>query len=88
MKTDRSFLGMIVTFGRMVKFGHTVFALPFALAATAIAARGHGITVAQVVAILVAMAGARTAAMGFNRIADRAIDAKNPRTAGRELPDW
>jgi 4-hydroxybenzoate polyprenyltransferase len=86
MKTDRSFLGMIVTFGRMVKFSHTVFALPFALAATAIAARGHGITVAQVVAILVAMAGARTAAMGFNRIADRAIDAKNPRTAGREIP--
>jgi len=86
METDRSFLGAIVTFGRMVKFSHTVFALPFALAATAIAARGHGITFAQVAAILVAMAGARTAAMGFNRIADRAIDGKNPRTAGREIP--
>jgi 4-hydroxybenzoate polyprenyltransferase len=70
----------------MVKFSHTVFALPFALAATAMAARGHGITTAQIVAIIVAMVGARTAAMGFNRIADRRIDAKNPRTAGREIP--
>lgn len=70
----------------MVKFSHTVFALPFALASAAIAAHGHGITVAQVLAILVAMAGARTAAMGFNRIVDRKIDAKNPRTRGREIP--
>jgi 4-hydroxybenzoate polyprenyltransferase len=76
----------LITFGRMVKFSHTVFALPFALAAAAIAAHGHGITAAQVVAILVAMAGARTAAMGFNRIVDRNVDAKNPRTAGREIP--
>jgi 4-hydroxybenzoate polyprenyltransferase len=73
-------------FGRMVKFSHTVFALPFALAAAALAARGHGITLAQIVAILVAMAGARTAAMGFNRIVDRRLDAKNPRTAEREIP--
>ena len=70
----------------MVKFSHTLFALPFALSATALAAKGHGITVAQVAAIVVAMAGARTAAMGFNRIVDRRIDAKNPRTANRELP--
>jgi len=76
----------VAVFGRMVKFSHTVFALPFALAATALAAKGHGITVAQVVAIIVAMAGARTAAMGFNRIVDRRIDARNPRTANRELP--
>jgi 4-hydroxybenzoate polyprenyltransferase len=76
----------VVTFGRMIKFSHIVFALPFALAAAAIAARGHGITVARLVAIVVAMVGARTAAMGFNRIADRHIDARNPRTAGRELP--
>jgi 4-hydroxybenzoate polyprenyltransferase len=70
----------------MVKFSHAVFALPFALASAALAAHGHGITVGQVVAILLAMAGARTAAMGFNRIVDRRIDAKNPRTAGREIP--
>ena len=70
----------------MIKFEHTLFALPFALAAAAIAARGHGLSVARVAGIVVAMAGARTAAMGFNRIVDRHIDAKNPRTAGRELP--
>jgi len=70
----------------MVKLSHTVFALPFALASAAIAARGHSITTGQIVAILVAMAGARTAAMGFNRIVDRNLDAKNPRTAGREIP--
>jgi 4-hydroxybenzoate polyprenyltransferase len=79
-------LAAVVTFGRMVKFSHTVFALPFALASAAIAARGHGITIGRVVAIVLAMVGARTAAMGFNRIVDRRFDARNPRTAGRELP--
>jgi 4-hydroxybenzoate polyprenyltransferase len=76
----------VVTFGRMIKFEHTIFALPFALSAAAIAARGHGLSVPRLVGIVVAMAAARTAAMGFNRIADRHIDAKNPRTARRELP--
>ena len=76
----------IITFGRMVKFSHTVFALPFALAAATLAAHGHGVTVAQIAAIVLAMVGARTTAMGFNRIVDRRIDAANPRTAGRELP--
>jgi 4-hydroxybenzoate polyprenyltransferase len=79
-------LGRVATFGRMVKFEHTLFALPFALAAAAIAARAHGITAARVAGIVVAMAAARTAAMGFNRIVDRHIDARNPRTAGREIP--
>ncbi len=79
-------LGRVVVFGRMVKFEHTLFALPFALAAAAIAARAHGITAARVAGIVVAMAGARTAAMGFNRIVDRNIDARNPRTARREIP--
>jgi len=86
MIARKSLVATVATFGQMVKFSHTVFALPFALASTAIAARGHGITAAQIVAILVAMVGARTAAMGFNRIVDRGIDAKNPRTAGREIP--
>ena len=76
----------IITLGRMVKFSHTVFALPFALAAVTLAAHGHGVTVAQIAAIVLAMVGARTTAMGFNRIVDRRIDAANPRTAGRELP--
>jgi 4-hydroxybenzoate polyprenyltransferase len=70
----------------MIKFSHTVFALPFALASAAIAARGHGITAGRIAAIVLAMVGARTAAMGFNRIVDRRYDARNPRTAGRELP--
>src|SRR3954462_11969424 len=76
----------VLTFGRMVKFSHTIFALPFALAAAALAARGHGLSPARLCAIIVAMAGARTAAMGFNRIVDRGFDAKNPRTAAREIP--
>ncbi len=70
----------------MIKFSHTVFALPFALAAAALAAQGHGLPLPRLLAIVVAMAGARTAAMGFNRIVDRDIDARNPRTAQRELP--
>jgi 4-hydroxybenzoate polyprenyltransferase len=82
----RGTLDHVVTFGRMIKFEHTIFALPFALSAAAIAARGHGLTVLRLVGIIVAMAAARTAAMGFNRIADRHIDAKNPRTSRRELP--
>jgi 4-hydroxybenzoate polyprenyltransferase len=82
----RKVVASSATFGRMVKFSHSVFALPFALAAAAIAARDYGITVGRVVAIVVAMVGARTAAMGFNRIVDRDIDARNPRTATRELP--
>jgi 4-hydroxybenzoate polyprenyltransferase len=76
----------VLTFGRMVKFSHTIFALPFALAAAALAARGHGLPVGRLLGIIAAMAGARTAAMGFNRIVDREIDARNPRTASRELP--
>jgi 4-hydroxybenzoate polyprenyltransferase len=86
MTSSRRLLLAIVTFGKMVKFSHTVFALPFALAAVTIATHGHGVTGAQIAAVLLAMVGARTAAMGFNRIVDRHIDAANPRTAGRELP--
>jgi 4-hydroxybenzoate polyprenyltransferase len=68
-----------------IKFEHTVFALPFAYIAMVIAARGWpgGATVLWVTA---AMVGARTCAMATNRVVDRVIDAKNPRTAGRHLP--
>jgi 4-hydroxybenzoate polyprenyltransferase len=76
----------VARFGRMIKFSHTVFALPFALAAAALAARGHHLSPWRLLAIVLAMAGARTAAMGFNRIVDRGFDARNPRTAGREIP--
>jgi len=74
--------------GSFVRFSHTVFALPFALAAMAVAARDHrgwpgwrtfGL-------ILAAMVCARTCAMAFNRIVDRKFDALNPRTANRHLP--
>jgi 4-hydroxybenzoate polyprenyltransferase len=80
-----SLVGRAVLFGRMIKFSHSVFALPFALSSAALAAR-EGFRWAQLGWIVVAMVGARSAAMGFNRLADHAIDARNPRTAGRELP--
>jgi len=69
----------------LVKFGHTIFALPFALASMLIAANGLP-PISIVLWILVAMVTARTAAMGFNRVVDRRIDALNPRTANREIP--
>ncbi len=69
----------------MIKFEHTLFALPFAFLGAILAANGLP-TVMQIVWITVAMVGARSAAMTFNRIADREIDAQNPRTANRELP--
>lgn len=76
----------ILTWGRLVKFHHSVFALPFALAGATLAASQHGITAGKIFWIVVAMIGARNAAMGFNRLVDHAIDARNPRTAKRELP--
>jgi 4-hydroxybenzoate polyprenyltransferase len=78
-------LGRIGLYGRMIKFSHSVFALPFAFASAVLAA-GSGISGRQGAWILVAMVGARSAAMGFNRLADQNLDARNPRTAGRELP--
>ena len=69
----------------MIKFEHTLFALPFAFLGAVLAADGIP-QLRQIIGITLAMIGARSAAMTFNRIADRAIDAQNPRTAGRELP--
>ena len=80
------FLSRVQAYGRMVKFSHTVFALPFALAAVVLASREHALTLWQGSWLLAAMVGARSAAMGVNRIADAGLDAKNPRTAGREIP--
>ena len=69
----------------LVKFAHTLFALPFALASMLVAAKG--LPDWRIFGwILLAMVGARTSAMGFNRIVDRDIDARNPRTRNRELP--
>jgi 4-hydroxybenzoate polyprenyltransferase len=69
-----------------VRFSHSVFALPFALAGALLAARHTAITWSAVGWILAAMVSARSAAMGFNRLADARIDALNPRTSNRELP--
>lgn len=69
----------------MIKFKHTVFALPFAFMGAFLAARGVP-SLRVFFWVIVAMAGARTCAMGFNRIADRHFDAQNPRTAGRAIP--
>jgi len=69
----------------MIKIEHTLFALPFAFLGAVLAARGLP-TAWQILWIVIAMVGARSAAMAFNRIADRNFDAKNPRTASRVLP--
>src|SRR5438094_6067930 len=74
------------TYGSFVRFGHSVFALPFALAGALFAARRTPVGWLTFVWIIVAMVGARSAAMGFNRLVDARIDALNPRTANRELP--
>lgn len=79
-------MSVIATFGRMIKFSHSIFALPFALASGVIAARSHPVSARQWLLIVVCMVLARTAAMGFNRVVDAPIDAKNPRTAIREIP--
>lgn len=69
----------------MIKFEHTIFAMPFALMGAFLA--GRGVPSLRVFFwVVVAMVGARTCAMGFNRIADRHFDAANPRTANRALP--
>ncbi|MDA8432747.1 MAG: putative 4-hydroxybenzoate polyprenyltransferase [Nitrospiraceae bacterium] len=75
----------ITLYLRMIKFSHSIFALPFAFTSALIAASGIPAP-RQIFWIVAAMVGARSGAMGLNRIIDRKIDAANPRTAGRELP--
>src|SRR5207248_9226212 len=72
-------------FASLVKIEHTLFALPFAYVGAFLAANGSP-SAHDLVWITVAMVGARTLAMGLNRLIDAGIDARNPRTAGRELP--
>src|ERR1044072_801029 len=69
----------------MIKIEHTLFALPFAFLGAVLAANGLP-TLRQIGWIIVAMVGARSTAMAFNRLADRKLDARNPRTAMRALP--
>jgi 4-hydroxybenzoate polyprenyltransferase len=88
MSEAGSLFSGIQRWGSFVKFSHTIFALPFALAGMAVAARANrgwpGWRIFLL--ILVAMVCARTCAMAFNRIVDRKFDALNPRTSGRHLP--
>jgi 4-hydroxybenzoate polyprenyltransferase len=70
----------------LIRFSHTLFALPFALLAAVLAWRDEPVRWHDAVGILLCMVFARSAAMAFNRLADRHIDAKNPRTAARHLP--
>ena len=74
------------TYSSLVRLSHTIFALPFALAAVVLASAYAPITVYKVALIVLCIAAARTAAMAFNRLVDREIDARNPRTQDRELP--
>src|SRR5512133_2836545 len=72
----------------MIKFSHTIFAFPFALLGATLAAlaSGKAPSGAQIGWICLAMVGARSTAMGINRLLDARIDAKNPRTAARHIP--
>lgn len=84
-----SVFAAIRVWGEMIRFSHSVFALPFALMAAFLAGqhRETGLpALSQIGLILVCMVAGRSFAMTFNRIADAAIDARNPRTAGRPLP--
>ena len=79
-------LKRLAVYASFVRVSHSVFALPFALAGALLAAQRTTVSWGAVGWILVAMVGARSAAMGFNRLADARMDALNPRTANRELP--
>lgn len=70
----------------LIRFSHTLFALPFALLTALLAWQSKPFHLRDLVGIVLCMALARSAAMAFNRLADRRLDAANPRTAGRHLP--
>jgi 4-hydroxybenzoate polyprenyltransferase len=78
--------GLLLRHANLVRLPHTIFALPFALVGVVLASYVAPITVSDVVWVVVAFTSARFAAMGFNRIVDREIDARNPRTRSREIP--
>src|SRR5437762_6263591 len=78
--------GLLLRHVNLVRLPHTVFALPFALVGVVLASYVAPITLSAVLWVVVAFTAARFAAMGFNRIVDREIDARNPRTRSREIP--
>jgi 4-hydroxybenzoate polyprenyltransferase len=83
---DRSMMTKIAAYAQMIKLSHSVFAVPFGLAALVLLAKDNTITFAMVFWVVLAIIGARSAAMGFNRVVDAKIDAKNPRTKMRHIP--
>jgi len=85
-KTSRGLKSKISNYASLIRFSHTIFALPFALSSIALAWSRHPVTLRALLWILLAMLGARSAAMGFNRLVDRKFDALNPRTKNWELP--
>src|SRR5438132_6943629 len=78
--------GVFLRHANLVRLPHTIFALPFALVGVVLASYVAPITLGDVIWVVVAFTTARFAAMGFNRIVDREIDARNPRTRSREIP--
>ena len=78
--------GVLLRHANLVRLPHTIFALPFALVGVVLASYVAPITIGDVIWVVVAFTSARFAAMGFNRIVDREIDARNPRTSSREIP--
>jgi 4-hydroxybenzoate polyprenyltransferase len=83
-----NFLNNIGNYFSLVKFSHTVFAMPFAMTGFALAISGTGnpFSIKLLILIILCMIFARNAAMGFNRLADRKFDSLNPRTDKREIP--
>ncbi|HXT70836.1 MAG TPA: UbiA-like polyprenyltransferase [Vicinamibacterales bacterium] len=79
-------LSRVRTYASFIRFSHSVFALPFALVGAILAARTTPFTWDRLIWIVLCMVSARSAAMGFNRLVDAGFDARNPRTAMRELP--
>lgn len=77
---------MINKYMNLVKFSHTIFALPFALIGYVLGIRESGFSLWTLLGVVACMVLARSAAMGFNRLVDRKFDAANPRTASREIP--
>src|SRR2546423_5816666 len=87
-REGQTFVGesLLVRYVNFVKLPHTVFALPFALLGLVVASRETALTWRTLGLVVLAFTCARFVALGFNRIADRELDARNPRTRARELP--
>src|SRR5262245_31247291 len=79
-------IGRLRIYASFVRFGHSIFALPFALVGALLASRRVPFEWIRLLWIVLCMVAARSAAMGFNRLVDAGFDARNPRTANRELP--